>query len=554
VEINESSVLRAITYSRVSTKAQGEEDRYSIPQQKSALRGYCDERGWRKVAEVADIGYSGAALARPELDWIRDKVAQGGVDIVLAQDADRITREPMHRFALEEEFAKHGTRLVALDDWGDDSHEGQLLKYMKGWVSKGERLKFAERTRRGKLRKAREGKVVGGHNRAYGYEWVKNTDGKVVGYAINEVEMGVVRRIFTDVASGTGIRTIKEQLDLEGVPRPSTGKTWSRPFLRGLILDDLYAPHTFDALRDIGVSDDVLITLDGDKSYGVYRFDGIPVPVPDAGVPRDVVEAARYKVKNNRSPSKSGDRFWELSGGILYCAECARRMQTFAFPRGNKRYEYYRCQSTTSGKADPCTMRKVVPAAAIEAEVWDAVRRLLDDREYTLSKVRESFDAKRRELSGPGLDAGKLARRLESLEAERKCYSLQNARGVLSDKELDEMLSEVDVQRKQVEHALQRARNQVAELEKLDEAERQIKTRIWDGYGGLDDATPQTRREVYEDLGLRVEVGEDKRLFLCGWLPIGGGITAYTEGPEPRCLFNAERPPRHHVGSLKTSR
>jgi hypothetical protein len=136
-------------------------------------------------------------------------------------------------------------------------------------------------------------------------------------------------------------------------------------------------------------------------------------------------------------------------------------------------------------------MRKVVPAAAIEAEVWDAVRRLLDDREYTLSKVRESFDAKRRELSGPGLDAGKLARRLESLEVQRKGYSRQNARGVLSDKELDEMLSEVDVQRKQVEHALQRARNQVAELEKLDEAEWQIKARIWDGYGGLDDATPR---------------------------------------------------------------
>jgi hypothetical protein len=115
------------------------------------------------------------------------------------------------------------------------------------------------------------------------------------------------------------------------------------------------------------------------------------------------------------------------------------------------------------------------------------------------------------------------------------------------------MLSEVDVQRKQVEHTLQRARNRVAELEQLDEAERQITARIWDGYGGLDYTSPRARREVYEDLGLRVEVGEDKRPFLSGWFPIGGGIKAYKEGPEPRVLFNAQRPPRHHVGNSKTS-
>src|SRR3712207_8464892 len=44
--------------------------------------------------------------------------------------------------------------------WGDDTHEGELLKFLKGWVSKGERLKIAERSRRGMLRKAREGKVI----------------------------------------------------------------------------------------------------------------------------------------------------------------------------------------------------------------------------------------------------------------------------------------------------------------------------------------------------------------------------------------------------------
>ncbi len=80
--------------------------------------------------------------------------------MALAQDADRITRDPGHRTFLDDEFERLGSRLVALDDWGDNTHEGELLKFLKDWVSKGERLKIAKRSRRGMLRKAREGKVI----------------------------------------------------------------------------------------------------------------------------------------------------------------------------------------------------------------------------------------------------------------------------------------------------------------------------------------------------------------------------------------------------------
>jgi DNA invertase Pin-like site-specific DNA recombinase len=69
---------------------------------------------------------------------------------------------------------RFGTRLMALNDWGVNSHEGELLKYMKGWMSKGERLKTAERRRRGKLRKAREGRTIGGALQPrYGFKYVR---------------------------------------------------------------------------------------------------------------------------------------------------------------------------------------------------------------------------------------------------------------------------------------------------------------------------------------------------------------------------------------------
>ncbi len=151
---------RAILYARVSTDEQARTG-YSLDQQIGALRQRADAESYKVLEEVRDEGWSGAYLERPGLDRVRDLVEAGGVAVVVAQDADRITRDPAHRAFLDEEFERFGTRLVALDDWGDNTHEGELLKYLKGWVSKGERLKIAERSRRGMREKARRGETVG---------------------------------------------------------------------------------------------------------------------------------------------------------------------------------------------------------------------------------------------------------------------------------------------------------------------------------------------------------------------------------------------------------
>jgi hypothetical protein len=106
------------------------------------------------------------------------------------------------------------------------------------------------------------------------------------------------------------------------------------------------------------VTPEVAALLDPDKNYGIWWFnrqrhtvkqvvestsegriyrkrkkvldkprnEWIAVPVPDAGLPRDLVDAARSAIRDNRGPSSAGRRFWELSGGILYCGCCDRQM------------------------------------------------------------------------------------------------------------------------------------------------------------------------------------------------------------------------------------
>src|SRR5215217_3605620 len=150
---------RAILYARVSTDEQARSG-YSLAQQIEALRDYAAREGYEVLEEVTDPGQSGASLERPGMDRVRDLVATGEVAVVLAQDRDRFAREPAYHYLLREEFAEHGTKIRALNDRGDESPEGQLTDGILDQLAKYEKAKIAERTRRGKLRKAREGRVI----------------------------------------------------------------------------------------------------------------------------------------------------------------------------------------------------------------------------------------------------------------------------------------------------------------------------------------------------------------------------------------------------------
>src|SRR5687768_15108961 len=119
------SVLWAILYARVSTDEQARSG-YSLAQQLEALREYAPREGYEVLEEVVDPGQSGASLERPGMDRVRDLVAAGGVSVVLAQDRDRIAREPAYHYLLRREFEEHGTKIRAINDRGDDSPEGEL--------------------------------------------------------------------------------------------------------------------------------------------------------------------------------------------------------------------------------------------------------------------------------------------------------------------------------------------------------------------------------------------------------------------------------------------
>src|SRR5918994_738800 len=224
---------RAILYARVSTDEQARSG-YSLAQQIEALREHAVREGYEVLEQVQDPGQSGASLERPGMDRVRDLVSAGGVSVVLAQDRDRFSREPAYTYLLRREFEEHGCELRSLNDRGDGSPEGELTDGILDQLAKYERAKIAERSRRGKLRKAREGKVIKNGRANYGFRHNEVGDG----YEVYEPEMLVVHRIFRSVVNGGSLYGIKRALEIDGVSPPGNankgGEYWHASYLRNV--------------------------------------------------------------------------------------------------------------------------------------------------------------------------------------------------------------------------------------------------------------------------------------------------------------------------------
>ncbi|HEV2743324.1 MAG TPA: recombinase family protein, partial [Rubrobacter sp.] len=498
------------------------------------------------LEEVQDPGKSGASLERPGMDRVRDLVAAGGVSVVLAQDRDRFAREPAYHYLLRREFEEHGTKIRALNDHGDESPEGELMDGILDQLAKFERAKITQRTRRGKLRRAREGKVVPTRTPDYGFRYNAARDN----YLVHEEEMRIVRRVFRMVgAEGRAMNAVKKAFDREGVPTPGSARFWYQTYLRRMILDDVYRPHTFEEVAEM-VAPEVSVRLDRDRCYGIWWFnrrrrvekqvvemeetgrryrrrsknamkppeEWIAVPVPDPGVPGGWVDGAREAIKGNHRVPSSNRRFWELSGGLLYCGCCGHTMRQDARVRKDGAWFYYRCSHRWHNGRDACPDGKSFNVKKIEPPVWRFVSDLLCDP----SRLRAGLDAMMdRERKGMHGDAGQEAKvwvdRLAEADTMRRGFQEQAAKGLMTLEELEERL-------KEIEEIRETARAELATLEgsrqRLEELERDQQT-LMDRYAGavpiaLDNLLPEERQRIYKMLRLKVLVYPDARLQVSG--------------------------------------
>ena len=409
----------AAAYVRVSSESQRRQQ--TIESQLEAVLTSARERGWTIAPELifTDNGYSGASLDRPGLDAVRDQVAQGALAYVLALSPDRVSRKFAYQVLLQEEFERYDTKLVFVEAPEEATPQQVLLRQILSVLSEYERAQMAERSRRGKIYRARQGSLNMISRPPYGYDLIRKTETCGAQLVINAAEAAVVRLIFSlYIQKGGTMTTVTRKLRALGyVPRH--GKHWSISTVAVILRNEAYIGRaayqkTMSTGRRARRN-----RIGRSKKGAVRRLNGrttrpreewIILPVP-AIVDEQTFQRAQAQRKTNRRFSPRNTRTPSLLQGLCVCAQCGYAMSRHA-PKG-RRNHYYRCLGTNSWHFPDGAVcdNPYANVQDLDEAVWNAVMEVLKSPDLIQNEIRRRIQAAR--------DQGPAQRRMDELQKER---------------------------------------------------------------------------------------------------------------------------------------
>jgi len=147
----------------VSTEKQEREE--TVARQVDLLQQTATARGYEVLPGnvFIDDGVSGTRLDRPALERLRDLAAEGAFEVVLVTAPDRLARRYAYQVVLVDELTRQGCEVVFVQQSLGASPAEQMLLQMQGVFAEYERALIHERTRRGQLFAARQGRVNWGN-------------------------------------------------------------------------------------------------------------------------------------------------------------------------------------------------------------------------------------------------------------------------------------------------------------------------------------------------------------------------------------------------------
>jgi site-specific DNA recombinase len=400
------AMSNAAIYARVSSARQKDAD--TIASQTAALRRHAVGLGL-EVPEgwvFEDEGYSGANLVRPALERLRDLVCQVPVDVLLVHAPDRLARKYAHQALLLEEFARAGTGVLFLNGPRSDSPEDALLTQFQGMIAEYERAQILERTRRGKLHRARSGAVNVLCGAPFGYRYLRKDEHGEARYEIAPGEAAIVAGLFARYADGGGsIAELARWLTDLGVPTRTGKSRWDRTTVWGMLRNPAYAGRACfgKTMRtEATAALNRTARLAGravPRHYTVVdrdRADWLQIAVPAlvdedtfARAQRRLADNKRYAARNSTEPS--------LLQGICVCAGCGYAYYRTSTRTTNKKIYYYRCLGSDDYRYEHgriCANRPV-RADYLDALVWDQITGLLADPTLIRAEIDKRLNAAR---------------------------------------------------------------------------------------------------------------------------------------------------------------
>ncbi len=340
--------MRAALYCRVSTSDQRDEGT-SLDTQRDQGLVKAGELGWAVPQEyIIQEDWTGTDLQRPGLLRLLDLARSGRVQGVIIYTLDRLYRpendgDEWRVFEVLQQFQDVGVQVA----WVDASMPARgplssIFTFLDAWRAGRERRAILERTTRGRLEKARRGKVISRTAAPYGYRYDPATSTLV----IDEEEAKTVRMVFyLYTQERFSLIKLVDRLNRLGIPRPSDGRRWHISFVAGMLRNETYTGTLWQNRWRRGMVAGKPGQKPKRRVYQRPREEQICTPVP-AIIPKETFNIVQTRLVENKLWAGRNTKREYLLSGLLKHA-CGSSMGA----RTSHGTPYYYCLKSNRFKA-----------------------------------------------------------------------------------------------------------------------------------------------------------------------------------------------------------
>ncbi len=468
--------MKTAIYARVSTGLQAVEGT-SLDTQIEMCTEKAHALGLYQFEIYKESGASGEDIERPEMDRLRQDVAQGKIAKVICVHPDRLSRNLVDKLIVCGEWERNDVELIFCDAEYQNTPEGQLFFNMQSAIAQYELSMIRKRTSRGRLKAVeKQQKIMPMRSAPYGYELV---EAKLV---VNEEEAKIVRQIYEwYVVKHLTYREIGHKLVALGIlPKRKESRNWNQSSIYRILSNEVYIGiYRYNRRKVKKVKGEKTKAGNPKKTYE-YRDSSlwITTKVP-AIIDQGLFDLAQRQKEKNTT-NKGNNRFEYLLKSMLRCGHCGRMWSGTTYSgRVNKqtgkkeKYRCYRCPNKNPRKfgaeVEKCPT-KTLRAEVIEEYIWNLIIRSIVDKNEIVNQLKEASTKHDQQVLDT-IEAMK--KRIHMKEKERDKIKIMFTREVITEDEMFRDLSKVNRDIKTLESELAALQNHFeVQLKSKEDKER----------------------------------------------------------------------------------
>lgn len=511
---------RAGLYIRLSREDGDKAESESVLTQRAILERFVSEREEIVSFDVyVDDGWSGTDFDRPAFKRMLGDITSKKIDCVIVKDLSRFGRNYVEAGKyLETVFPLFGVRFIAVNDCLDSvaeaSAQNSLIVPFKNIINDEYCRDISVKVRSALDARRKQGKFIGSFA-PYGYRKDEADHNRLI---VDGEAAETVRNIYGSFLSGMSILSIARELNVKGVPNPSSykaqkgfkcnrsGALWCDATVRRILTNEIYignliqkknqtVSHKIHLSRPVGECDRIKVT-----------------DTHEAIIPREDFDRVQCLLKRDTRTSPVSNRL-SVFAGFLKCADCGRAMQKRTVKQPYKTYDYYIC-STHKKLKSACT-KHAIRADFLEQAALDALNGYISravDIDEVLRKMNEAEAMSGKEsrlqfeLTAKRREKEKAEQLLTEIYPDYKCGVIGREQYFRLKERYETVVKQCEASALEIERELRERQNGVSERNRFIETFKK--------YRGLRTITRDVVVELIDHIAIR-ENGEVEICLKC---------------------------------------